>query len=222
MIDYLLELNNRILLAINGAHTGFLDTFMMIATNRWTWIPLYVAAFVYLIYRYGWLRAVSVLAVIGITITIADQLSRLTDTRFATDIAAFQSRQSALGANTAGGRLPGRARYGFPSCHAANCTALMMVLGTVIRRRWAWLVLTAYVLLNCYSPTLSRRALSIRHPRRRGPWRRHRLRYGTPRHPHHAPPPGRQTRRSFRGQMTTALFCIEGEADGSFVLFATA
>ncbi len=27
----------------------------------------------------------------------------------------------------------------------------MMVLGTVIRRRWAWLVLTAYVLLNCYS-----------------------------------------------------------------------
>ncbi len=42
-------------------------------------------------------------------------------------------------------------RYGFPSCHAANCTALMMVLGTVIRRRWAWLVLTAYVLLNCYS-----------------------------------------------------------------------
>lgn len=72
MIDYLLELNNRILLAINGAHTGFLDTFMMIATNRWTWIPLYMAAFVYLIYRYGWLRAVSVLAVIGITITIVD------------------------------------------------------------------------------------------------------------------------------------------------------
>ena len=34
MIDYLLELNNRILLAINGAHTGFLDTFMMIATNQ--------------------------------------------------------------------------------------------------------------------------------------------------------------------------------------------
>lgn len=43
MIDYLLELNNRILLAINGAHTGFLDTFMMIATNRWTWIPLYLS-----------------------------------------------------------------------------------------------------------------------------------------------------------------------------------
>ncbi len=77
MIDYLLELNNRILLAINGAHTGFLDTFMMIATNRWTWIPLYMAAFVYLIYRYGWLRAVSVLAVIGITITIVDQLCGL-------------------------------------------------------------------------------------------------------------------------------------------------
>ncbi len=221
MIDYLLELNNRILLAINGAHTGFLDTFMMIATNRWTWIPLYVAAFVYLIYRYGWLRAVSVLAVIGITITIADQLcgSLIRDSL---QILRPSNPDNPLSAQIqlVDGYRGGR--YGFPSCHAANCTALMMVLGTVIRRRWAWLVLTAYVLLNCYSPTLSRRALSIRHPRRRGPWRRHRLRYGTPRHPHHAPPPGRQTRRSFRGQMTTALFCIEGEADGSFVLFATA
>ena len=150
MIDYLLELNNRILLAINGAHTGFLDTFMMIATNRWTWIPLYVAAFVYLIYRYGWLRAVSVLAVIGITITIADQLcgSLIRDSL---QILRPSNPDNPLSAQIqlVDGYRGGR--YGFPSCHAANCTALMMVLGTVIRRRWAWLVLTAYVLLNCYS-----------------------------------------------------------------------
>ena len=150
MIDYLLELNNRILLAINGAHTGFLDTFMMIATNRWTWIPLYVAAFVYLIYRYGWLRAVSVLAVIGITITIADQLcgSLIRDSL---QILRPSNPDNPLSAQIqlVDGYRGGR--YGFPSCHAANCTALMMVLGTVIRRRWAWLVLTAYVLLNFYS-----------------------------------------------------------------------
>ena len=150
MIDYLLELNNRILLAINGAHTGFLDTFMMIATNRWTWIPLYVAAFVYLIYRYGWLRAVSVLAVIGITITIADQLcgSLIRDSL---QILRPSNPDNPLSAQIqlVDGYRGGR--YGFPSCHAANCTALMMVLGTVIRRRWAWLGLTGYVLLNCYS-----------------------------------------------------------------------
>ena len=150
MIDYLLELNDRILLAINGAHTGFLDTFMMIATNRWTWIPLYVAAFVYLIYRYGWLRAVSVLAVIGITITIADQLcgSLIRDSL---QILRPSNPDNPLSAQIqlVDGYRGGR--YGFPSCHAANCTALMMVLGTVIRRRWTWLVLTAYVLLNCYS-----------------------------------------------------------------------
>lgn len=150
MIDYLLELNNRILLAINGAHTGFLDTFMMIATNRWTWIPLYMAAFVYLIYRYGWLRAVSVLAVIGITITIVDQLcgSLIRDSL---QILRPSNPDNPLSAQIqlVDGYRGGR--YGFPSCHAANCTALMMVLGTVIRRRWTWLVLTAYVLLNCYS-----------------------------------------------------------------------
>ena len=150
MIDYLLELNDRILLAINGAHTGFLDTFRMIATNRWTWIPLYVAAFVYLIYRYGWLRAVSVLAVIGITITIVDQLcgSLIRDSL---QILRPSNPDNPLSAQIqlVDGYRGGR--YGFPSCHAANCTALMMVLGTVIRRRWTWLVLTAYVLLNCYS-----------------------------------------------------------------------
>ena len=150
MIDQLLELNDRILLAINGAHTGFLDSFMMIATNRWTWVPLYVAAFIYLIYRFGWLRAVSVLAVAGLTIAAVDQLcgSLIRDSL---QILRPSNPDNPLSAQIqiVDGYRGGR--YGFPSCHAANCTALMMVLGAVIRRRWAWLVLAAYVLLNCYS-----------------------------------------------------------------------
>lgn len=150
MIDQLLELNDRVLLAINGAHTGFLDSFMMIATNRWTWVPLYVAAFVYLIYRFGWLRAVSVLAVAGLTIAAVDQLcgSLIRDSL---QILRPSNPDNPLSAQIqiVDGYRGGR--YGFPSCHAANCTALMMVLGTVMRRRWAWLVLAAYVLLNCYS-----------------------------------------------------------------------
>lgn len=150
MIDQLLELNDRILLAINGAHTGFLDSFMMIATNRWTWVPLYVAAFVYLIYRFGWLRAVSVLAVAGLTIAAVDQLcgSLIRDSL---QILRPSNPDNPLSAQIqiVDGYRGGR--YGFPSCHAANCTALMMVLGAVMRRRWAWLVLAAYVLLNCYS-----------------------------------------------------------------------
>ena len=150
MIDHLLELNDRILLAINGAHTGFLDSFMMIATNRWTWVPLYVAAFIYLIYRFGWLRAVSVLAVAGLTIAAVDQLcgSLIRDSL---QILRPSNPDNPLSAQIqiVDGYRGGR--YGFPSCHAANCTALMMVLGAVIRLRWAWLVLAAYVLLNCYS-----------------------------------------------------------------------
>lgn len=150
MIDQLLELNDRVLLAINGAHTGFLDSFMMIATNRWTWVPLYVTAFVYLIYRFGWLRAVSVLAVAGLTIATVDQLcgSLIRDSL---QILRPSNPDNPLSAQIqiVDGYRGGR--YGFPSCHAANCTALMMVLGTVMRRRWAWLVLAAYVLLNCYS-----------------------------------------------------------------------
>lgn len=150
MIDQLLELNDRVLLTINGAHTGFLDSFMMIATNRWTWVPLYVAAFVYLIYRFGWLRAVSVLAVAGLTIAAVDQLcgSLIRDSL---QILRPSNPDNPLSAQIqiVDGYRGGR--YGFPSCHAANCTALMMVLGAVMRRRWAWLVLAAYVLLNCYS-----------------------------------------------------------------------
>ena len=150
MIDQLLELNDRVLLTINSAHTGFLDSFMMIATNRWTWVPLYVAAFVYLIYRFGWLRAVSVLAVAGLTIAAVDQLcgSLIRDSL---QILRPSNPDNPLSAQIqiVDGYRGGR--YGFPSCHAANCTALMMVLGAVMRRRWAWLVLAAYVLLNCYS-----------------------------------------------------------------------
>lgn len=150
MIDRLLELNDRILLVINGAHTGFLDSFMMIATNRWTWVPLYVAAFIYLVYRFGWLRAVSVLAVAGLAIAAVDQLcdSLIRDSL---QILRPSNPDNPLSAQIqiVDGYRGGR--YGFPSCHAANCTALMMVLGAVMRRRWAWLTLAAYVLLNCYS-----------------------------------------------------------------------
>ena len=141
---------------------------MMIATNRWTWIPLYVAAFVYLIYRYGWLRAVSVLAVIGITITIADQLcgSLIRDSL---QILRPSNPDNPLSAQIQlvdgyrGGRamaslLPrGQLHRSDDGARHGDTPPLGMARADGIR--------SAKLLF----PTLSRRALSIRHPRRRGP-----------------------------------------------------
>lgn len=41
MIDWLIELDHGITLALNAAHTPFLDSIMLILSAKKVWIPLY-------------------------------------------------------------------------------------------------------------------------------------------------------------------------------------
>ena len=123
MLESLQQIDQNLLLYLNGMHTPFWDSFMSIYTAKLTWIPMY-AAILYVLcknFRPG-LCLFTVIA-IALTITYADQacatwirpyVERMRPSNLQNPISEF--------IHIVNGKRGGR--YGFPSCHAANSFAL--------------------------------------------------------------------------------------------------
>lgn len=150
MLDYFLELDNRLLLAINGMHNAYFDQFMWLVSDKWIWIPLYCALAYALGKRFGWRGLLATLVAAGITFAVTDHVciqvlrfafNRLRPTCPDNPISPF--------VHIVNGYTSGR--WGFPSAHAANTTGLAIVLGFAFRRRRMTVLLTAWVMLVCYS-----------------------------------------------------------------------
>lgn len=144
------QLDASLLLAINGAHTPFWDTFMYLFSGKWIWVPMY-ASLVFLVFRnLPWRTALLCLVGVALTITLADQLGASLIRPWAERL-----RPSNLGnplsdyVHIVRGYRGGS--YGFPSCHAANTVALTVYLTLVLRRRLVAWLLGGWALLTCYS-----------------------------------------------------------------------
>ena len=135
-MDWLLDLDRDLLLGINGAHTGWLDTIMYWVSNKYVWIPAY-ALLLYALYRwYGWKQTAFAVGAVGLMILIADQsasgiLKPLVERMrpcHDPEIGHLVHRVH----NKCGGQ------FGFVSSHAANFFALATFMGNLFRRKWKW------------------------------------------------------------------------------------
>lgn len=139
MIERILELDSKLMLAINGCHNEFFDFMMPLISNKFTGIPIYIAILLLIIYKWKGNSKegikIMVLAVAGVLLTFAlcDSLS----------VALFKDVFKRL--------RPGwdpqicdmvrmveykGGRYGFVSSHAANLFGLAAVTSLMIKRRW--------------------------------------------------------------------------------------
>lgn len=149
-MDFLLQLDNDILLAVNGVHAGWLDPMMKMFSGRMIWILLYVAIAAVMWRMYGWQRAL--IAVIGAGIAVG-----LADFTCASIIRPLVERMRPTNPDNpisplvhiVNGYRSGA--YGFPSCHAANTVALAMFTTLIIRRRGYGVFIFAWAALQCYS-----------------------------------------------------------------------
>ncbi len=66
------QFDAEMLLAVNGLNTPWLDQIMWVVTNRFAWIPLYVALAVYIV-RPDWRKGLTCLIFIGLLILAVDQ-----------------------------------------------------------------------------------------------------------------------------------------------------
>ncbi|MBO7601725.1 MAG: phosphatase PAP2 family protein [Bacteroidaceae bacterium] len=149
-MDYLINIDSDLLLWLNGAHNAFFDTFMMLFTGKFIWVPMYLALTYVLFRNMTPKQALMCLVAIALVIVIADQMSsslirhsvgRLRPANLENPI----SNMVHIVDGYRGGR------YGFPSSHAANSFGLAFFLLYLLKRSPIPTFIILWAIVNCYS-----------------------------------------------------------------------
>lgn len=149
-ILWLSDIDARLLLIVNGAHSPFFDSVMWCISGRWIWVPFYAVLAYLLFRRMSWKRASICLVTIGLIILAADQtcatlirpeIGRLRPANLNNPLSSF--------VHVVNGYRGGR--YGFPSCHAANTFALAVFMSLVIRHKWFTVMMFSWAIVVSYS-----------------------------------------------------------------------
>jgi undecaprenyl-diphosphatase len=150
MIEFLNELDTAALLAINGYHTAFLDSFMMLFSERFTWVAMY-AVVIWILFRSAPRRSAFLyLGMLILAVLMADQIC-------ASLIRPMVERLRPSNPENAISELVyivdgyRGGMYGFPSCHAANSFALAVFIALFVKRRGFVVCIVCWALLNSYS-----------------------------------------------------------------------
>lgn len=149
-ILWLSDIDARLLLIVNGAHSPFFDSVMWCISGRWICVPFYAVLAYLLFRRMSWKRASICLVTIGLIILAADQtcatlirpeIGRLRPANLNNPLSSF--------VHVVNGYRGGR--YGFPSCHAANTFALAVFMSLVIRHKWFTVMMFSWAFVVSYS-----------------------------------------------------------------------
>ena len=121
MLETLQQLDQQLLLTLNGLHSPYWDSFMWLFTGRFIWIPMYATILYILCKNFNVYVTLLTAVAIALTITYADQLcatwirpavERLRPSNLNNPLSEF--------VHIVNGKRGGS--YGFPSCWAVlNC-----------------------------------------------------------------------------------------------------
>lgn len=159
MPDTLLQLDNDLFLALNGYNTPWLDTFMWYYSGKLVWAFLYAAILTGITYRFGWKRALGILVVIGLIITVCDQLCGHY-VRYSIERMRPSNPDNPISDMVHIVRGYRGGPFGFPSCHAANSFGLAVFVSLLFRSR----AITAIMLLWALVTAWSRIVLGVHYP----------------------------------------------------------
>lgn len=149
-ILWLSDIDARLLLIVNGAHSPFFDSVMWCISGRWIWVPFYAVLAYLLFRRMSWKRASICLVTIGLIILAADQTcATLIRPEIGRLRPAYLNNPLSSFVHVVNGYRGGR--YGFPSCHAANTFALAVFMSLVIRHKWFTVMMFSWAFIVSYS-----------------------------------------------------------------------
>lgn len=148
MMDWLLQIDSRIFLAINGFNNETWDGVMWWISGKTTWWPFYLLILSFLGWKNKW-QLVSMILFIVVVITLTDQ----TSVHFFKNV--FQRLRPChepslegmvhLVNNKCGGQ------FGFISSHAANSFGVAVLVSLWVKRWWSTSVMLCWALLIAYS-----------------------------------------------------------------------
>lgn len=151
LLQWLVNLDTSLFLWINGWHPSqLMDQTIFFLTDRWVWVPFYVALAAYVVYKEKNITSLFIIMAIGASVGLADYtcasvirpfVERLRPSNLENPVSAF----TLIVNDYRGGR------FGFPSCHAANTSALAAFISLYYRKRWLSVGIMAWVVLQCYT-----------------------------------------------------------------------
>ena len=148
MLEYLNDIDTDALLAVNGLHDMFQDAFWWMVSAKWS-SALLLLALVWMLLHQNRRHALLVLAMLGLTVLVADQVSsglikHLVERLRPTHDPSLDNMVHVINGYRGG-------MYGFVSSHAANFFAVATLLSFVMRHRLVTCSLFTWALLQCYS-----------------------------------------------------------------------
>ena len=148
MLESLQNIDAQWLLAINGMHNAFLDSFMWMVSKPYSWSLILLVVLLAKV-RVGWKQTLVFVLAVSIAVLLADQISsgiikhaveRLRPTHEPTLEGMVHIVRDYRGG-----------MFGFVSSHAANAFAVAVLVGCMMPRRVALGALLAWACLQCYS-----------------------------------------------------------------------
>ncbi len=130
-IDSIKELDTQLFLFLNSKHNSFFDFLMYWASNKYTWIPLYLFFAYFCFKHFGkriWVVMVATLLLIVLSDQISNRVFKNNFLRFRPCHNILLEPQVHLNGECGG-------TYGFVSSHAANTFALAMFLSLLFYKR---------------------------------------------------------------------------------------
>jgi undecaprenyl-diphosphatase len=147
-MDWLIQLDTRVFLAINGLHSEAWDGIMWWISGKTTWWPFYLLLILFMGWKKRWQLAPMLLFII-LVVTLSDQSSvhlfkNVIQRLRPCHEPALQGLVHLVN-NKCGGE------FGFISSHAANTFGVALLTLLWIRERWFTILMLTWALLVAYS-----------------------------------------------------------------------
>jgi undecaprenyl-diphosphatase len=141
-METLSTIDSDLFLFLNGLHADWMDGVMVLITQMWVWLPLYLLLIYWTVKQYG-KRCWWIFLAVALVVLCSDQLSahvckplfqRLRPC-YNTDLQGLIHLPKGM----AGGQ------YGFVSSHAANTFAIAAFLTAALRKKYKWMGIALYL-----------------------------------------------------------------------------
>jgi len=148
MIDWLIQVDTKIFLFLNGLNSESFDVIMWWVSGKTTWWPFYLLLLGFLGWKKGWQLALMVLFIV-LVITLADQSSvQLFKNVFQRLRPCHEPSLEGM-VHIVNNKCGGK--YGFVSSHAANTFGLAALLFLWVKNKWFTILMIVWASLVGYS-----------------------------------------------------------------------